>query len=120
MFVNLDAKKITGEDITLTGDATIGDDLTVTDDASVGGDLAVTGAASVGGALTITGSSGTLIKDGSGNILLATGTTVPTDGTAGYAKSCLFIDTDVDTGTGALYLNKGTTAACAFTLVTQA
>ncbi len=114
MFQYLEATKITGQDITLTGDATIGDDL------AVSGDAAVTGNASVGGALTITGASGVLIKDGSGNALLATGTTVPTDGTAGYAKSCLFIDTDVATGTGSLYLNKGTTAACAFTLVTQA
>ena len=61
-----------------------------------------------------------LIRDASGDILLATGTTVPTNDTAGYAKGCLFIDTDVAKGTGGLYCNKGTAAECTFTLVTQA
>lgn len=61
-----------------------------------------------------------LLADPSGNILFAQGTTVPTDGSSGYAKSCLFIDTDVATGTGSLYLNKGTTTSSQFTLVTQA
>ena len=61
-----------------------------------------------------------LIKDGSGKALLATGTTVPADGGALYAKGCLFIDTDVATGTTGLYCNKGTDASCVFTAVTQA
>lgn len=61
-----------------------------------------------------------LIADAAGKALLATGTTVPADGGAVYAKGCLFIDTNVATGTGGLYCNKGTAAACAFTLVTQA
>lgn len=61
-----------------------------------------------------------LIKDGSGKALLATGTAVPADGAALYAKGCLFIDTDVATGTTGLYCNKGTAAACVFTAVTQA
>ena len=55
-----------------------------------------------------------LQKDASGKILLATGTTVPTDATAGYAKGCLFIDTDVTTGLSGIYENVGTTASCNF------
>jgi hypothetical protein len=61
-----------------------------------------------------------LLKDGNGDIVHATGTTVPTDDTAGYAKGAIFIDTDVAKGTGGMYVNKGTTAECTFTLVTQA
>lgn len=61
-----------------------------------------------------------LLTDGSGNILWATGTSVPTDGSAGYAKGCLFIDTDVATGTTGLNCNKGTTASSQFTAITQA
>ena len=61
-----------------------------------------------------------LLKDGDGKVLLATGTTVPSNGESKYAKGCLFIDTDVVTGTTGLYCNKGTAASCAFTAVTQA
>lgn len=61
-----------------------------------------------------------LLTDASGNILLATGTSVPTDTSSGYAKGCLFIDTDVAGGTTGLYCNKGTTASSQFTAVTQA
>lgn len=60
-----------------------------------------------------------LLRDGSGNIVLEQGTTVPS-GVAGYAKGALFFDTDVAGGTAALYCNKGTTASCTFGLVTQA
>lgn len=61
-----------------------------------------------------------LLTDASGNILWATGTTVPTDGSSGYAKGCLFIDTDVATGTTGLNCNKGTNTSSQFTAVTQA
>lgn len=61
-----------------------------------------------------------LLNDPAGNVLWAQGTAVPTDGSAGYAKGCMFVDTDVAGGTGGSYLNKGTTASSAFTLVTQA
>jgi len=53
--------------------------------------------------------------DGSGKILLATGLTTPTG--AGYAKGCLFIDTDAATGVKGLYENIGTTAAASFNLI---
>lgn len=58
-----------------------------------------------------------LIRDEWGKILLARGTSVPTDGTAGFAKGCLFIDTDVATGKRAVFENRGTTTSCAFALV---
>lgn len=61
-----------------------------------------------------------LLKDGNGKVLLATGTSVPANGATKYAKGCLFIDTDVATGTTGLYCNKGTSASAAFTAVTQA
>ena len=68
------------------------------------------------GAETIT----PILADGNGDILIAQGTTVPTDATSGYAKGCLFIDTDVATGTTGLNCNKGTRTSCQFTAVTQA
>lgn len=61
-----------------------------------------------------------LLKDASGNALWATGTTVPSDSGAGYAKGCLFVDTDVAAGTTGLYVNVGTTAACNFDAVSDA
>jgi len=61
-----------------------------------------------------------LLRDQNGDILWAVGTTVPTDATTGYAKGCLFIDTDVATGTTGLNCNKGTKTSCQFTAITQA
>jgi hypothetical protein len=58
------------------------------------------------------------MRDEAGKVLFCTGITVPTG--AGYAKGCLFIDTDVAAGTGGLYCNKGSVSAASFTLVTQA
>lgn len=78
--------------------------------------LELAGVSTTVGAETVT----VILRDSSQKILLATGTTVPTNDTAGYAKGALFIDTDVAKGTGSLYVNKGTTAECKFTLVTQA
>jgi len=54
------------------------------------------------------------IEDG---IMLAYGTTVPSDGTAGYALGCLFIHTDGGVGT-MLYCNEGTAGSCDFDAVT--
>lgn len=78
--------------------------------------LQASGASEKVGAETIT----PILADPSGDILIAQGTTVPTDGTSGYAKGCLFIDTDVATGTTGLNCNKGTNTSCQFTAVTQA
>lgn len=61
---------------------------------------------------------GGVLKDKNGNIFLAFGTTVPADNSKGYAKGCIFIDTDAtDNG---FYINTGTPTACAFKLVTVA
>ena len=61
-----------------------------------------------------------LFKDWLGDILFCTGLTVPTDDQVGYAKGCLFIDTDVADGTSGLYTNIGTNLLCEFSLVTSA
>lgn len=61
-----------------------------------------------------------LLTNSNGDILLAYGTTVPTTSSTGYAKGCLFIDTDVALGTTGLNCNKGTNTECLFTAVTQA
>jgi hypothetical protein len=74
------------------------------------------GAQQTVGAVTFT----RLLADPSGFVLLAVGTTVPADGGAGFAKGCLFIDTDVAAGTSGLYVNIGITTACNFNLVSNA
>ncbi|MFA5395228.1 MAG: hypothetical protein WC346_04340 [Methanogenium sp.] len=55
--------------------------------------------------------------DGDSKILLASGTTVPTADSSGFAKGCLFIKTDAADGTKGLYENQGTTTASDFNLV---
>lgn len=55
--------------------------------------------------------------DADGNIARAFGLTKPTDGGAGFAKGCQFVDTDVATGTSGLYENIGTTSSCNFNIV---
>ena len=47
-------------------------------------------------------------------VLFAHGTTVPTDATAGYAKGCLFIDSDATTIDTIWYMNIGTSDSCNF------
>jgi len=46
----------------------------------------------------------------------ASGTTVPTDASEGYAKGCVFIKTDGGVNT-TLYVNVGTAASCDFNAV---
>lgn len=60
------------------------------------------------------------LADSNGDLLHCTGTVTITDGGSGYAKGCLYIKTDVATGTTGLYCNKGTNTSCQFTAVTQA
>jgi hypothetical protein len=59
-----------------------------------------------------------LVRDWRGDVLHATGTTVPTDDAEGFAKGCLFVDSDAPAGTSGLYVNIGTRAACNFNLAT--
>lgn len=54
-----------------------------------------------------------------GGLLIASGPTVPADGTAGYQTGCLFQHTDGGDGT-ALYVNEGTLDSCDFNAVTVA
>jgi hypothetical protein len=61
-----------------------------------------------------------LLRNAIYDVLLATGLTVPTDATTGYAKGCLFIDTDVAAATSGLFVNIGTNTSCSFKLVSNA
>lgn len=64
----------------------------------------------------------TLMRDENGDILIGKTTQAPntTINGSGFAKGCILIKTDVATGTGAVYLNKGTNTLAVFSLVTQA
>jgi len=55
----------------------------------------------------------TLQRDPNNDVLLCSGTTVPTAGDAGYATGCTFIKTNGTTGT-VIYVNEGTASAAAF------
>lgn len=55
-----------------------------------------------------------LSEDGNLNITHASGTTVPADASSGYAKGCVFFDTDVVTGISGFYINLGTNTSCKF------
>lgn len=59
-------------------------------------------------------------KDSDGYILRATGTTVPTAGTAGYSKGCFFIDTDTAASYQGCWINIGSATACDFALLSIA
>ena len=95
---------------------------------TVAGDLAVAGTSTLTGVVTatagvvgdVTAATVAIIKDKNGDLIIAQGTTVPTDTTTGYAKGCLFIDTDVASATSGLYVNIGTNTSCIFKLVTNA
>ena len=54
-----------------------------------------------------------VIADSAQKKMLCSGTTVPTDGTAGYQTGCLFMKTNGIAGTS-IYVNEGTTASCDF------
>lgn len=60
------------------------------------------------------------MRDSDLNAIYVTGTSVPIDTAVGYAKGCLFVDTDVAGWTAQLYVNKGTAASAEFSLNTQA
>lgn len=56
------------------------------------------------------------LTDEAGNIMMAHGTTVPSDAAVGFAKGCLFADTNAAIGS-ILYLNEGTPASADFNVV---
>lgn len=59
-------------------------------------------------------SLGLWLRDNTGYTVLARGTTVPTDATAGYAVGCIFMDTDATTPGNQLFINQGTATSCSF------
>lgn len=67
-----------------------------------------------------TGDISIYLYDEADDILYARGTDVPADTTSGYAKGCLFVDTDVAAGTTGLYVNVGTNTSCNFDAVSDA
>jgi hypothetical protein len=69
---------------------------------------------------TVSGTERILLKDKDGKKLLVTGTTKPSDSTTGYAKGCIFIDTDVGAGSSGIYENVGTTTSCNFDALSAA
>ena len=60
--------------------------------------------------------TGQILKLPDGSYLKAWGTTVPTDGTAGYAPGCTFTQTDGGANT-AFYINEGTADSCDFNVL---
>lgn len=62
------------------------------------------------------------LVDENGLALHCTGTVAFTtlDDANVYQAGCIYVDTDIAAGTAKTYLNKGSSAAPAFTLVTQA
>lgn len=54
------------------------------------------------------------LKDDAGKVLLAANNVVPVNGTANYAKGCIFIKTDAPSMERGLYTNVGTTVSCVF------
>jgi len=56
-------------------------------------------------------------RDADGDILRAYGTVTITDWASGYAKWCLYRDTDVSAGTSGLYENVGTNTSSNFDLI---
>ena len=57
------------------------------------------------------------LKDNDNNVLLCTGTSVPTIDKSGYAKGCQFIKTDAIDGVKALYENQGTNLLTDFNII---
>lgn len=52
--------------------------------------------------------------DGSGNVLRCHGTPTITDNGAGYAKGCIYVDTDTTSGSQSLFTNIGSSTTCQF------
>ncbi|MDF1551936.1 MAG: hypothetical protein P1P84_02685 [Deferrisomatales bacterium] len=55
-----------------------------------------------------------LIRDASGNMLMAAGTTVPADAGSGYAVGCTFVKTNGGGGSPANFTNQGSATSCKF------
>jgi hypothetical protein len=62
---------------------------------------------------------GTLIEVPGEGIYFARGTTVPADGAAGYAKGCIFVDTNAAAGS-IFFGNEGTVTSADFDAISVA
>jgi hypothetical protein len=69
---------------------------------------------------TLTEDTLVLLEDNKGDALLATGTLSAPAVTSGFAKGCLYIDTNVGSGTSGLYVNVGTRTSVVWKLVINA
>jgi len=69
-------------------------------------------------AVNIHDGTGQISKDPDVGILDAYGTTVPADGSVGYAPACIFRKTDGTTLDNTLYVNIGTKASSNFDAAT--
>ena len=58
--------------------------------------------------------TGIIAEDGSNRPQIFTGATVPSDGTAGYARGCLFLRNSENGVGSTLYVNEGSEIACDF------
>ena len=63
--------------------------------------------------------TGVIATNDGGDIIIASGETVPTDGVAGYSTGCIFIDTN-DASITCVTVNIGTNSAANFNVVTVA
>ena len=60
--------------------------------------------------------AGAIVREPNVGALFARGTTVPTDGTVGFAPGCIFLDTNATAG-GQVFVNEGTYASCDFNAI---
>jgi hypothetical protein len=75
---------------------------------------------SIGGnTLYVILSDGTSSVEGA-NVQLGYGTTLPTAGSAGFGVGCIFYKTNAGAGASSVYINIGSTSACAFSLLSPA
>lgn len=61
-----------------------------------------------------------ILEDANGDAVIAIGAAVPTDNDEGFAKGCLFIQTDGTDQTDTLHCNIGDADDCNFNVVTVA
>ena len=54
-----------------------------------------------------------ILSDGAGDVIVASGVTVPALAGAGYAKGCLFFDEDASVGS-VMFVNEGSATSCNF------
>lgn len=89
-------------------------------DAALKGSVRLQGEVVAAATAGTTGQIRVYFRDENNMIMLAKGTDVPADDTAGYMKGALYVDENVAAGTTGLYVNVGTNAAANFDAVSDA